>query len=188
MNIRITFALVGVLLLVIIIGVLVTTNRGRSTPTQVRPPAGAIYQIPEDSLRTVTVTHKGVKILFSKDPQGAWHFDTNDGEVVNQNRWGGIPLLLSGPQYQRLLISNPTDLTPYGLQAPQTVIDLTLTAGLKTNIKIGDLTPNGDNYYVQAADDPSIYLVDKSFPEVIQRLANEPPHQPTPVPTPAPAQ
>ena len=186
MNIRITFALIGVLILVIIVGVLVTVNRGRSTPTQVSPPAGAIYQVPEDSLRTITITYKDARVFFVRDAQGTWHFDTTDGEVVNQTRWGGIPLLLSGPQYQRLLLGNPTDLTPYGLQTPQTVVNLTLTGNLKTNFKIGDLTPNGDNYYVQASDEPTIYLVDKSFPDVFQRLVDEPPHQPTPTPVPTP--
>ena len=72
MSVRVTIGLAILLLVVILVGVLVTVNRGRSTPTRAKPPEGAIYRVPEDSLRTITITSEGKRETFLRDAEGKW--------------------------------------------------------------------------------------------------------------------
>jgi hypothetical protein len=197
MNYKITLGLIGILALVIVIGVLVTTQGGRSTPERVGPPRQFFYQVDDDDINKVVVTHKGQTVQFVTDSTGTWRFNDANGEPVNLERWGGVTLLLSGPQYKRKLAAESTDLARYGLTQPSTIVTVGLKNQGDAQIKVGDQTPQGNSHYTQfrslkesSQEDPGIYLVDASWGQVIARLVTEPPRLPTPTPasTEAPAQ
>lgn len=195
MNYRVTIGLVFVLALVVVIGVIVSKSGGGGTPTRVQVPPQFFYQVAQDDINKVVIDHKGTTYRFVTDTKGTWRFDDANGALVNLDRWGGVTLLLSGPQYRRKLSVAATDLTRYGLEKPTT----TITIGLKNignvEINVGDATPDGSSHYTQfkplvaqAQADPGIYLVDSSWGNVMARLVTEPPYVPTPAPpaTPTP--
>ena len=116
---------------------------------------------------------------FVKGADRYWYFDDPQRSKVDIARWGGgIPLLLSGPGTERVIAENATTekLAEFGLMQPQMEINLTLEDGDILNIKVGDRTPNANNFYVQAPDSNAVALVDYTWFEVIQRLVKEPPY------------
>lgn len=119
---------------------------------------------------------------FIKIPAGSefpWHFDDTEKTKVDIARWGGgIPLLLSGPGAERIIVKDATEekLAEFGLTQPQMEITLTLEDGDILNIRIGDRTPDGNTYYVQNLDFDDIALVDYTWYEVLERLVKEPPY------------
>ena len=108
-----------------------------------------------------------------------WYFDDPQRSSVNMTRWGGgIPLLLSGPGAKRAIAENATEekLAEFGLTQPRMKITLTLENGDTVYINVGDSTPDGKNFYVQAPGTNDVALVDYTWYGVLERLVKEPPY------------
>ncbi|MBI3744531.1 MAG: hypothetical protein HY261_09660 [Chloroflexi bacterium] len=196
MNIRVTIGLVLVLGITILVAVIVFATRGGGTPTRVGTPQQFFYTVSDNDINKVIVAHNGTTLQFVQDAQSQWHFNDSNGELVDLNRWGGVTLLLSGPQYKRKLTSQPSpaNLTEWGLDNPTTTVTVGLKALGDIRIKVGARTPQSASTYTQferlnvaSGADPGVYLVDSSWGDVIARLTTEPPHIPTPTPGPSTA-
>jgi len=122
-------------------------------------------------------------IKIRKGDKFPWYFDDPQRSEINIERWGGgIPLLLSGPGTDRFINRNATEekLTEFGLTQPLMEITLTLEDGGILSIIVGDKTPDGHAFYVQAPDSNDVALVDYTWYEVLERLVKEPPYAPPP--------
>ncbi len=118
---------------------------------------------------------------FVKHDDRYWYFDNPPGPKVDMQRWGGgIPLLLSGPGLERVIAENATDenLAEFGLAQPRMEITLAITDGRILSISVGDSTPDGHAFYVQAPNSRDIALVDYTWFQVLERLVKEPPYPP----------
>jgi len=60
---------------------------------------------------------------------------------------------------ERVIDDKPTDLSQYGLQPPRVVGEATYRDGTVKKLFLGDKTPTGNTYYLQAAGDPKVYSV-----------------------------
>ena len=197
MNIRITALLI---VLAIIGGSWAYFSGRESGPSVGLPPrefpAWTGFE-PED-IQEVRITHLGESFTFVRVPgvdRDDWHFDGPAGPMVDFARWAGTTLLLSGPNTRRLF--QPEDIEDYGafgLRAPQTVLDVTVTGGATFGLLVGDKSPDGINHYVQFRDDggtvcpglcPQVYLIDSTWGDVMARMVTEPPYLPTPTPEPS---
>jgi hypothetical protein len=174
MNLKTTGVLV---VLAIIVGVVAYINpfRGDDDDGSKSP---WFYQVSQDDIDTIAVTHKGDFVSFHRVAKYTWAFDDPPGIPPNHVRWGGITLLLSGPQTRRDLtefrpiIENPAQ---YGLDDPDTIVDVGLTGGRTLQFRLGDPTSDGDHHYSQVIGFPQLFLIANSWGEVISRLAFEPP-------------
>ncbi len=120
-------------------------------------------------------------IKISQEDKFPWYFDDPQRSEVDVAQWGGgIELLLTGPGVERVIARNATEekLAEFGLAQPQMEIILTLEDGDILNIKVGDRTPDGNAFYVQAPDSNDVALVDYTWYEVLERLVKEPPYAP----------
>lgn len=98
-------------------------------------------------------------------------------------RWGGgIPLLLSGPGVDRIIARNatPEKLAEFGIAQPQMIVTITMENGEIIEVKVGDGTPSGNTYYVQAPGSNDVALVDFTWYYVLERLVKEPPYATAP--------
>jgi len=123
-------------------------------------------------------------VKISVEDEFPWYFDDAERTPVDSKRWGGgIPLLLSGPGADRVIAEDatPEKLREFGLIEPKLSISLLLSNGREMNIKVGDATPNGAFYYVQAPSTTDIALVDYTWYDILARLINEPPYAPVEV-------
>lgn len=197
MNIRTTIVLIVLLAVVSAVSAVYISTRDKGVPKTIgAPPRDFFYQVDDDAIIRVSVTSSGKTEKFVND-KGTWRFDGGTNEPVFLDRWGGVTLLLSGPQFKRRVIqeAQAEDLQRYGLASPSVVI----TAGLieigDIEIRVGDRTADGTSHYSQyrrrpvsgaAVNDAGIYLVDASWGDVFSRLVREPPRIPTPTPEPSP--
>ena len=130
----------------------------------------------------IELPREGRSQAFIKIKEGdkfPWYFDNPQRSAVDAQRWGGgIPLLLSGPGANRVIAENTTEekLAEFGLTQPQMKITLTLENGESLNITVGNRTPDGLNFYVQAPDSNDVALVDFTWYGVLERLVKEPPY------------
>ena len=182
MNLRLTIALLTVL--VMVAGYIGYIELKKGHKTQEQPPF--LYNVNMDSIKHVTITlgDKTEAFKYNVATQG-WVFDDGTTTPVNNDRWSGVTLLLSGPRVQRILFDqyDPNDLPKYGLDNPSTEVDVTLDDGRSFQLYLGAKTPDGGNYYAIRNGSPQLALVNSSWGEVLTRLVSEPPYLPTPTPS-----
>lgn len=136
------------------------------------------YQVSVDEIETIAVTHDGQRIKFVRSTPHRFLFEDPSGVPPDETRFGGIPLLASGPRAKREL-SPSSDLvearSEYGLQEPETTISLGLSAGRSLEFRLGDKTSDGRHHYGEVAGLPGLFLIASSWGDVLARLADEPP-------------
>jgi Domain of unknown function (DUF4340) len=174
MNVRLSFLLVAVL--IIFGGTFLVFNFTRAEEDPPQQPW--LYKVPDDTIVHIEVTYNGQTGIYNKKPGSNNWFIQEEGKEtpVFIEKWSGTPLLLSGPQVQRVLaatIDNPAD---YGLEPPQTIVKVTERTGLTYEFHMGDTTPDGQNQYARLVGDPKLFTVPQIWAQVINRLATEPPY------------
>jgi len=128
---------------------------------------------------TLQLPREKQSISFVKNKKKeSWFFDTQPRKPVFLRRWGGIVLLLSGPQSRRVIADKVTDMDLYGLNDPSMVITLRITdQSQKLTVVVGDRTPDDKAVYVILKEHQTVYLLDHTWYEVMLRLVREPPEQ-----------
>ena len=82
------------------------------------------------------------------------------------------------------VISDSSDLTPYGLSPPHLTATLTISNGQQVTLLTGDQTPLNSGRYVRTRSTPSaIFVVPDLAVEALHELLTTPPVRPTPLPT-----
>ena len=184
----------AILILVAILAVAGTTYYFVTRPkAPVQPTAKHfVWNFDMDELQNVTFTlpkagNGGLTESFVKHPDNQeFYFDVVNGPEVDNLRWGGgIPILLSGPQANRMILPSATEaqLQLYGLDPaikPLNMdIKLTILIGgtpVKYEVYVGDSNPDGSNYYVRLAGNTDVYTVDKSWYDVLADIITNPPY------------
>ena len=184
----------AILILVAILAVAGTTYYFVTRPkAPVQPTAKHfVWKFDMDELQNVTFTlpkagNGGLTESFVKHPDNKeFYFDVVNGPEVDNLRWGGgIPILLSGPQANRMILPSATEaqLQQYGLDPaikPLNMdIKLTILIGgtpVKYEVYVGDSNPDGSNYYVRLAGNTDVYTVDKSWYDVLADIITNPPY------------
>ena len=179
MNFRITFVLA---VLAVVVGGYVVFFELQKTTERATQPLW-FYNVHDDDIQRISITHEGETQAFIKGTgeQFQWFFDDGTDTEVDLNRWGGIPLLVTGPRSRRVLEERIDDLIAYGLEPPQTVVAVSLYDGRELSVRIGDSTPDNSGSYAQLAGFPTLFLIDASWGEVLSRLVTEPPVPPEPL-------
>jgi hypothetical protein len=159
--------------LAVLLGVYVGFFRDTKPPET--PELGPeVWSVQEDALERIEIV-SGQRVAFRKGNQGSWRFDEPEGSEVDPKRWGGVPLLVTGPASKRVIAQKPGDLAEYGLETPRMEILLGLHGGKSLRILVGDKTPDETNCYVKVAGWDPVYTVDSSWAQVLSRLVTEPP-------------
>ena len=179
MNIRLSFFLVIVLIL---FGgtylVFQFTDSSKSKPVH-RP---WLFKVDDNSIKHIQITYDGDTVDYDKKPGSTtWFIQGNDRESdveVFQKKWSGTPLLLSGPQVNRIVSPSFDNAASYGLDPPRTIVKVTERSGIVYEFHMGNVTPDGENQYTYLIGDPTLFTVPQIWAEVINRLAYEPPYPP----------
>ena len=136
-----------------------------------------LYHIDEGDITYIQVTHGGQSAEYARDSGShQWMILGEPDYPVFQQKWGGTPLLLSGPRVNRGLkttIDNPAD---YGLDPPESIIRVSDWAGNTFEFHMGIPTPDGANQYTRLAGDAALYTVPSVWADVVNRLALDPPY------------
>lgn len=180
MNVRLTVLLVLVLAL---IGGTVAVTASLRTKERVPEPPWLFKVDPED-IAKISVTHQDKNVEYAIKEDG-WVIKDGQDTPVFLDKWSGTTLLLSGPRSSRAIQdATITDPALYGLDSPQTTVQLIDKSGFPIAFLLGDTTPDGENWYAQLVGSDRLFTVVSVWAEVITKLASEPPYPPTPTPEP----
>jgi hypothetical protein len=152
----------------------------KKEPTESPPD---VWSYEEDDINHITMRLPREKkaIAFAKVVKGNdynWFIDSSPRKPISLKRWGGIVLLLSGPQSRRVIANQVTDMDLYGLNTPS--LEISLVIGKKKEnltVIVGDRTPDDKAVYVILKEHKTVYLLDHTWYEVMIRLVREPPEE-----------
>ncbi len=173
MNFRISFVLV--VLALVLGGYVIFFELQRGSEREPEPPW--FYNVHENDIVRISITFQGENQTFVKR-EITWYFDDGTDtpeQAVDISRWGGIPLLLTGPKSRRLVEEQISDPAIYGLDPPGSYIGVLLRDGREVNILLGNLTPDGAGNYSQLEGFAPIFIIDATWGQVLNRLVTEPP-------------
>ena len=152
-----------------------------TAPEQKEERGPEIWSVEEEKINHISIRlpreRKEASFLQHKD--GRWRFDDRTRHPVDMKRWGGIVLLVSGPESKRMIAEKAENLDEYGFDDPQLVVVLGVR-GRKDPLKIhfGDRTPMKDHFYVKLEHSAPVYIMPSIYCEVLMRLVLEPPIPP----------
>ena len=178
MNLKTTVVLAAILILLI---AYFFFSRMDSPQERVEEPPDA-WSVEEEFIERIEIRlpRQDKKLSFLRSPEGNWHFDDIERLPVDTKRWGGIVLLVSGPQSKRQIRSKVGDEAQYGLTDPRMVVIIDVrNPRRRLEVLVGDRTPDGEHDYVKLKDHEAIYLVNRSWGTVLERLATVPPLPPS---------
>ena len=155
-----------------VIGAAWALSGGDGDAPEAEPPRTRLYAAPQDAIVSVAVRTPAAAAAFERSGS-AWRFADDGVTPVNPDRWGGVVLLLSGPDVERRL-PPPGDPAEFGLDAPS-VISIGLADGSRVGVRLGAPTPDGRNVYAQLDGEQGIALVNEPWARVLLRLADDPP-------------
>ena len=141
-----------------------------------------LYAVAQDDIASVAVRTADGEAAFRRGADGSWAFDADPPLPVNPDRWGGVTLLLSGPEVERVLVAADVanggangGAGEFGLDAPSAVVRVGLADGSAVTARLGDRTPDGRNVYAQVGGRDAVALVNAPWGEALTRLATDPP-------------
>jgi hypothetical protein len=167
-----------VITLVLLIGFIGYKRFNRKTETE--PEMPEVWSLDPETISRIEIRLPKLKkgAAFLKKDQDNWIIDDTDQAPVATERWGGIVLLLSGPQAKRLISDRAENIIRYGFSAPNIIVKLYVD-GPKETLKIltGDRTPDEKSIYAMLSSYQTVYLLDRTWSETIERLVLDPPRQ-----------
>ena len=135
-----------------------------------------LFRLDDGTINRIVVSHNDQRVNYDKNPASLlWFILGDQGLPVNFEKWAGTPLLLSGPRVNRVLADTIDDPVSYGLDPPETIVEVTESGGQGFEFHMGFPTPDEVNTYARLVGFPQLFTVPTSWSDVISRLATEPP-------------
>jgi hypothetical protein len=193
MRFRNTFLLV--IVFIIVAGyVYLTEGRGRkAAETALQSPSlvTSVLQLDPGQVLTITVQGPtGQTRLSRQGKDSPWQMETTvpltptlSGAAEADEERANLALSLVANLTASRVLTDVTDLAPYGLASPQWAVTLETAQGQRETVYVGDKNPQGWSYYVKRAGDAAVYLIAASTGDDLRALVERPPLKPTPTPT-----
>lgn len=123
------------------------------TETAVTPP---LLSVAADDLKTLAWTYNNATVSLTRADDGTWSCDGAAAFPLDQDQVTTMTGVLQN-MTATLTIDDPADLSEYGFDQPQCVIDLTKKDGTALELKIGDYNAVASAYYFETPD--GVYAV-----------------------------
>ena len=174
MNVR--FSILLVVLFLLIAGS-VTVSRLLST-TEPKEQQPWLWKVNFEEIVHISVTHEDETVSYARKSDIQWVIEDGNDTPVFLDKFGGTTVLLSGPRANRVISESITDPASYGLDKPETVIQVQERGGQVIEVHLGTKTPDGQNQYSRLVGTERLFTVAAVWGDVITKLATEPPYPP----------
>lgn len=129
---------------------------------------------------------EGISTRIERNADKAWVLSKPEETEADQ---GAAEAAASQIKALRIIIpiDNLDDLSIFGLDAPDYLINLEFEDGTKSTLEVGDKTPTENGYYVRR-DKKDVFVVALSGIDSLGNLLSAPPYLNTPTPSPTPTE
>ena len=179
MNVRLTIILAVVLAViagVVYLGQWGGGDSGDGTEGETR---SFVYRMNADNIVRVSIAHGELDYTLIRNEDG-WVFDDADQTPANPDRLTGMQYVLAGPRADIMLEGEMANMGEYGLDDPETVVDITDAQGMGFHLEFGNMNVDHSLQYVSLGGSEDVFLIHSSWTSVVANLAIEAPYIPTP--------
>jgi hypothetical protein len=154
------WTLIGLLAaLALLLGVyFILQARPKSASSAIQSTSIELLKLDADKVVKMVFTRSDGTLSAEKKDK-AWSFNYPYPITLNDSSVNDLVSTFSSLSAQRVVEENPTDPAQYGLKPPRATGEATLQDGTVKTLYLGDKTPTGDSYYLQAKGDAKVYSV-----------------------------
>jgi len=155
----------GLLAAVVVLAALggaVWWSEKKQTAEASKPPADAapkILTIPDDQFKQIELVKKAADTTLLAKADGKWQIQKPKPLAADQDSVTSLVSSLSSLTSDRLIEDKASDLSSYGLAAPNEEVKITRKDGKEQTLLIGDDTPTGSGAFAKLANDPRIFTI-----------------------------
>lgn len=181
---------IALVVFLLAIGGIIYMNRQAEEKAAATETPGAEEEFLFDETAVVTALEisnaEGVSARIERNADNAWVLSKPEKAEADQ---GAAEAAASQIKALRIIIpiDNLDDLSIFGLDAPDYLINLEFEDGTKSTLEVGDKTPTENGYYVRR-DKKDVFVVALSGIDSLGNLLSAPPYLNTPTPSPTPTE
>lgn len=153
--------LVAVVLLAALAGGLYYSNKQKAAEAA-KPPADQppkIISLAEGDVTRIALKKKGADETDLQKTSGKWQITAPMPYTADQEAAGQLASAASNISSDRVVDDKASNVSAYGLTAPNLEIDVTGKGGKISKLKIGDDTPTNSGSYAMLEGDPRVFTV-----------------------------
>ena len=171
---------------ILAIGAAIYMNRQAEEKANATETPGAEEAFVFDGTSPVTAIEisnaEGVSARIERNADKAWVLSKPEKAEADQ---GAAEAASSQVGALRIIITidNPDDLSIFGLDTPDYLVNIEFEDGTKSTLEVGDKTPTENGYYVRK-DKKEVFVVALSGIDTLGNLIIAPPYLNTPTPSP----
>jgi hypothetical protein len=127
-----------------------------------KPPADAppkILTIPEDQFKQIQLIKKASDTTTLSKADGKWQIVQPKPLAADQDSVSSLVSSLSSLASDRVIEDQGSDLSSYGLSAPNEQVTITRKDGKAQTLLIGDDTPTGSGAFAKLENDPRVFTI-----------------------------
>jgi hypothetical protein len=118
-----------------------------------------ILTIPEDQIQEIKIQHANGDIVDLRRDSGKWRIALPKELAADPDASSSLVSALTSVSADKTIEDKATDFSPYGLNHPTLDITVTKKDGTKSELLIGDDTPNASGSYARLPNDPRVFTV-----------------------------
>lgn len=140
-----------------------------------RPEAAkTVFEIKPEDIAKIDLKYPDREIVIERNKGEPWMVTKPFGVKADQTAANNLARAIADAQITRTVEDQPANLSPFGLDKPQTIVTVTTTNG-KTlpGIEIGKTTPIGFNTYIKFTGKPAVMLTASAFQSGMNKTVNQ---------------
>ena len=161
-NIIIILAIIAVLIVAFVV-LLKTEPKDELKATPSFEPIQTIdmFKAEKENIKSITVTKDGKSYTVATNGE-KWIVNNDESIKISQSKANTLAYECSSITVKELIAENVTDFSPYGLDNPSAVVDITFKDNTTQGILIGDKTADGSLSYLMLSGDNKVYVKSQS--------------------------
>ena len=166
--------LIAVVLLAVLGGAVWWSNKKQAAAAKAPSDASPkIVAIPDDQIAAIQIKHAGGDTVSLRRDNGKWQITAPLALPGDPDALSSLTSSLSSVTADKTIEDNATDLSPYGLTAPQLVVTVTKKDGKTEELLLGDDTPTNSGTYAKRAGDGHVYTVGSFVKTSLNKTPND---------------
>jgi len=136
--------------------------------------AQKVLNIDPADIASIELRYPDREIVLERPKGGEWRLVKPIGVEADQTAANNLAHAIADAQVTKTVEANPSDLEPFGLAKPPTVVTVTTYKGQKLpGIEVGKTTPVGFNAYIKLTDKPAVMLTSSAFPSGMNKTVDQ---------------
>lgn len=152
--------LIAVVLLAVLGGLIWWSNKKQAAAS--KAPATTetkILTVPEDQIQEIKIQHANGDVVDLQRDSGKWRIVQPKELAADPDASSSLVSALTSVTADKTIEEKAADVSPYGLNHPTLDVTVTKKDGTKSELLIGDDTPNNSGSYAKLPNDPRVFTV-----------------------------